>query len=364
MLDCTVNFFYTQYMFSLSDASKTTKEIIKWAGLILALIVVLFMLWKVLFFAKDLFFPKPPPKPTVAFDKLPLPSFPQNVTSLKLNYSLNTLTGQLPSLPNIARVYRIQPIQPDLLALSKFNGQVGSIGFSLGYTALSDKVFEWKNNNNLSNLDRRLRFNIVNYSFTIVSPYTSDEGILSAKNLPTQKDARRIAQNTLENIQKLPSDLDLSKTKVNLFSIKNGGLFPATSISNTQIIEVAFVQNDLDKLPIFYENPNSSNIRVLIAGGDFQGQVVGADYSYQKISNDFSTYPIKTSAEAYNDLKQGNGYISSYDGSSSNVLINNVFLAYYMGNQPQDFILPIYVFQGNDNFYAYVSAVKDEWINK
>ena len=363
MLDCTPNFFYTQYMFTLSAASKATKDILKWGGLIVALIVVISLIGRILLSAKNIFFPSPPPKPTVAFGKLTSQNFPANVTDQKFNYSLNTLTGQLPNLPSQAKVYKILPVQPDLLALSKFDSQVTKIGFISGHTALSNNVFEWKNDSNQSNLDKRLRFNLATYGFTILSSYTSNQAVLSAKNLPSEKDAKAMAQALLENMKTLPEDIDFTKTITNLYSINNGVLNKAASISNAQIIEVNFVQNDLDNIPIFYEKPLSSNIRVLVGGGDNGGQIVGANYAYQKISNDFSTYPLKTTEQAFNDLKQDKGYLASYTGHSSNVVITNVFLAYYVGNQPQDFVMPIFIFQGNDNFYGYVPATADEWIN-
>jgi hypothetical protein len=336
---------------------------LKWLGLLIAAGILSIMLIRLALFVKNIFIPAPPPKPTVSFGKLLPPNFPQSVISKQFNYSINTLTGQLPSTPTLAKVYRVQAIQPDLLALSKFDSQVTNIGFKPGYSAISDKVFEWKSNTNLSNLDRRLRFNIVNYSFTIVSNYTTDEAILTAKNLPSQQDAKNIAQTMLENMQVLSNDIDLTKTKTSLYSIQNGSLVPATSISNAQIIEVDFFQKGIDKLPVYYENPNSSNIKVLIGGEDSQPQIVAAQYIYQKISSNYSTYPIITSVKAFDNLKQGKAYIASYNGASSTVLINNVFLAYFIGSQPQDFIMPIYVFEGSDNFKAYVSAITDEWIN-
>ena len=47
-----------------------------------------------------------------------------------------------------------------------------------------------------------------------------------------------------------------------------------------------------------------------------------------------------------------------------NVEINNVFPAYYVSTKTQVYLMPIFVFQGSNNFYAYVPAVTDEWINK
>ena len=156
-----------------------------------------------------------------------------------------------------------------------------------------------------------------------------------------------------------PQDLDEKKIKTANYSILNNTLVPATSISNTNIVRVDFFRKDIDNLPIFYEN--DSNINLLVGKEQNQLRVVEAHYSYKTISEESSTYAIKTTSEAFFDLKQGKGFISQKP-ENNNIPIKNVFLGYYMKEKRSDFLLPVIVFQG-DNFIAYVSAVKDEWIN-
>lgn len=350
-------------MLTLSDASRDTKEILKWGGLLFLGLIVFLMFFRVILVVKELIFPTPPPKPNVLFGKLQPQSFLQNATDEKLTYSLNTLTGDLPNFPDQARVYRMREIKPDLLAVNKFEEKLKNVGFAAGSTAISDKIFEWQSNKYSFGIEKRIQVNIVNYNFSITSQYMSDKDILSAKNLPDQTSAIEIAKSFLANMQFLPEDVDLSKTKTNLFAIKNNSLSPSTSLSNSQIIEVNFVQKDINKLPIYYENPTSSNFSFLIGGGE-QPQIVGATYINQQVSDQYATYPIKSAKQAYDELQKGNAYIASYFGTTPNVSIDNIFLAYYIGSQSQDFLMPIIVFQGSNGFYAYVPAVTDEWINK
>lgn len=351
-------------MFTLSDASKDTKEVLKWGGLLIAGLVVVLMLIKVVFYIKDLFYPAALPKPTIAFGKLQPQTFPQNEIKQNLTYSINTLTGTLPNFSDQTKIYRMEAFQPDLLAINKFQEKITSAGFQTGYTAVSDKVFEWKSNPNLGDIEKKIRVNIVNSNFTITSLYTSDKNVLESLNLSNQTKAIELATNMLSNMTMMPDDVDLEKTKTNLFSIQNDSLVTSTSLSNSQIIEVNFFQNDIDKLPIFYEKPNTSNISILVGGGSYQGQIVGANFIHQAISDQYSTYPIKTVSKAYEELKQGKAYTASYFGTTTNVAINNVFLAYYISSQAQDFLMPIIVFEGSEGFFAYVPAITDEWINK
>lgn len=363
-LDCTPNFFYTQYMFTLSDASTDTKKVLEVLGIIVGVILTIFVIYKIVLFVKEIFYPTPPPKPTVAFGLLQPQVFPSSVSDKTFSYSINTLTGGLPQFPNQARVYTMQAIQPDLLAVKKFEEKVIAVNYDRGYTAISDKVFEWKSSKRYGEIEKRIRTNIVDGSFKITSDYMLDKDILSAKNLPTQEKAISIAQSMLGNMQMIPDDIDLSKNKTNLFSVNNSTLLTASSLSNSQVIEVNFFQKDVNKLPIYYEKPFSSNISILVAGGSSLPQIVGANYIHQSISNQSSTYPIKTANQAFDELNKGKAYIGSYFGSLSNINITDISLGYYIGSNLQDYMMPIFVFKGGDGFSAYVPAITDVWINK
>jgi hypothetical protein len=361
-LDCSLNFSYTQYMLTLSQASKDTKQFLKWGGIICFVIIFVYILLNIAIIVKQIITPPPPPKVTVAFGKLQPQNFPSNTVNQTLSYSINTLSGALPIATPTAKIYQIQYFPPDLLALNKFENRVVSSGYIKGYTQVSDKVFQWQSNN-YSGISKIITANINTNNFNITSGFMTDTATLKGKYLPDQSKAIEIAKNMLTNMNFLYDDLDLDKTTTNLYAIQNNTLVPSTSLSNSQIIQVNFFQKDINDLPIFYEKPNSSNINILIGGGNVS-DIVSASFVHQTISDIYSTYPIKTTAQAFEDLKQGKGYIAQYSGISSNIYINDMTLGYYMGSQLQDFLMPIFVFTGNDNFVAYVPAVTDEWINK
>lgn len=364
MLDCTPKFSYTQYMFTLSDASKDTKLILKWGALIIIALISLALLIRLILFVKELVFPTPPPKPTVAFGKLQPQVFPLSSTDKEFTYSINTLSGDLPTLPAQTKIYAMQKLQPDLLALNKATNMVKEVGFLENPSPITDRIFEWANNPNLLGIERRIRLNIVDYSFQITSGYLTNQTILTGINLPNKPKAIDISEDLLDKMTLLPEDIDLAKTKASLFAIKGNQLVSATSLSTSQIIEVNFYQKDVDKLSIYYEKPNSSNISILIGGGDAAAQIVGANYIHQSISNESSTYPLKTATVAFEELKEKKAYIASYFGSKDTISIRKVFLGYYISTQTQDFLMPIIIFQGDDGFFAYVPAVTDEWIDK
>lgn len=343
-------------MFTLTKASKETKIIIKIFGIIIAIVLIIALLARLWMY----FFPAPKPKPTVTFGKITSMNFPETEKSQDFTYTVNTLSGFLPTFTDQVNVYPIVKYKPELLALNNTRDLVNNNGFLSGPIKISDNLYNWSNNS--SNLKKTLQVNIINHNFTLTSNFYLDEKIKSVDSPPNQIDAQNLATEFLQNMEALPDDIDSSKTQETILSINNNLLVLASSISNTQLIRVNFLQSDVDNLPIYYEKPNESNINVLIGGSMDNLEVIEATYIHQEIENQSSTYPIKTANQAFDELKNGKAFIASYYGNNKTVKIRNVYLGYYIGRIEQDYLMPIFVFEGDDGFIAYVNAVTDEWI--
>ncbi|MCL5434925.1 MAG: hypothetical protein M1405_00885 [Patescibacteria group bacterium] len=345
-------------MLTLSQATAQSRVILKWGGIILAVLIVIVLIFRGGTALKRTFFPAPPAPPTVSFGKLPLIIFPNNVSDKNFNYSLDTVTGALPAFPDRIKVYKMSPIPPDLLALKKAKNKVSSVGFTNPELSVSPKVYQW---NSDDPLNRSITMDVFSADFALSSTFISDPVVISAKNLPNPQTAIGTAQDFLSSMSSFPGDIDTTKTKTLLFSINNNTLTSATSVSNSQVIEVDFFQKDINNLPIYYPKAVNSTMNVLVVGGKNQPQVAQVNFSHQSVSDKDATYPIKTAQEAYDLLKQGRGYIASYFGATTDISIKNVFLAYYIGDKKQQFLFPIAVFQGDNGFFAYVPVVTDEW---
>ena len=348
-------------MLTLSQATSESRSILKWGGVIFFILVVIFVMFKIGVALKQTFFPTPPPPPTVSFGKLPAIVFPNNVSDKSFNYSINTISGTLPSFPDRVKIYKMVSNPPDLLALSKAREKVGQVGFTNPEITVSNKTYQWNDN---GPLNRTLTMDVFSSNFGLSSAFISDPTVLSSINLPDQTTAINTAQTFLSAMSSFPNDIDTNKTKTLLFSINNDTLTSATSLSNSQVIEVDFFQKDVDKLPIFYPKAVNSTINVLVVGGKDQPQIAQVSYSHQDISDQSATYPIKTAEEAFDLLKQGQGYIASYFGTGTDISIKNVYVAYYIGDKKQDYLEPIAVFEGDNGFFAYVPITPDVWISK
>ncbi len=71
--------------------------------------------------------------------------------------------------------------------------------------------------------------------------------------------------------------------------------------------------------------------------------------------------PWPADEEAWNDLKMGN-YWPASDVETNKVTIRNMYLAYFEPISLTNYLQPIYVFEGDGKFAAYVPAVTDNFI--
>ena len=349
-------------MLNLHQAVSETRSTLKWGGITVVILLVIFFLYRGGQFIYSLL--APPPPPTVAFGKLPPIVFPESKVQKKLSFAIDTLTGSLPGFSDRATINSITQPQPNILALSRAQQRVENSGFLSSGNALSTSVYQWDETDSQTQLSRTLIANILTFNFTMTSSFLSNEEVIKAESLPQEQEAIDLAKQFFTDLSSYPQDIDESKTTTALFAIQDGTLVPADSFSDAQIVRVDFFQKDVNQSPLMYPNYPESTINAYVGSGGFNGQVVQAEFIHHPISDIIATYPIKTAQEAFDDLQKGQGYIVSYGGSGTKVGITKVYLGYYAGRLDQNYLMPIAVFEGKDNFLAYVSSVKNECVGK
>jgi hypothetical protein len=342
---------------TLNKAKKETLIFLQWAGIILFALIFLFIGAKFYSLVKTMFLP--PPAPEAKFGKLSRIPFPSQAKE-NITYSLDTLSGSLPNFPDRTKVYEITPDSPTLLGLDKTREKVAKIGFASLGTQISEDTYQWVDSNSLQ---KRLTINIFSSDFSLSSPYLVTQSMQTFLNSDEQNQTQNIAKTFISSLTTFPQDIDEEKTKTTFYSIEGSVLVPTSKIANAKIVRVDFFQKDLDKMPIYYNHGIFSNIDLLIGKESNQLQVVEAHFFHKNISETFSTYSIKTAQEAYSELQKGKAYIANKPVDSVEFTIKKVFLGYYLGEDNQKYLMPVVVFEGNNDFVAYVSAIKDEWIN-
>jgi hypothetical protein len=377
------------------------KKFLLGIGASIAVIAVIVLIFQLGIIIKNVLFPPPIQPPNHLYDVLPAMDFPQDITSDKLSYTLNTITGTFPEFPDRLSVFQIQQPQPNFLNLNKAKEKAAKLGFLnekgtvSQETNLGNATYQWTKEDSIT---KRLTINIITFDLALTSNYLNSETVIEAKNLGNQTGAVDNTKDFLSNIGLNFSDIAYEKTlnaesskpyitKPQLFSIENGLLIPTTSLSKTQVFRVDLYQKNMTyalntgvseltggikkldvDLPILYPRPPYSTMNLWVGSDGFSPKIYAASLIHKNIMFDEkteqATYPIKTSQEAFDELKNGKAYIASYFGFEKEVKIQNIFLAYYMGEDQQEYLMPIIVLEGNNGFFAYISAIKDEWIKK
>jgi len=197
----------------------------------------------------------------------------------------------------------------------------------------------------------------------LTSNYIAESSLQFFGGSDEQQNVIGSAKLFLSDISLFPQDIDEKKITTALYSIEKGTLVPITNLTQAKIIRVDFFQKNLDSFPIYYETGIGSTLRLLIGKEDKNLKVVEARNFHKNISETSSTYAIKSASQAFLELKQGKTFIASNPENNVEVTITKVMLGYYIGEDDQKFLMPVVVFEGDNNFVAYVSAVKDEWIS-
>ena len=100
----------------------------------------------------------------------------------------------------------------------------------------------------------------------------------------------------------------------------------------------------------------------MMTGSGGVKRIIAAEFHYYPTDeNKFSTYPLITSEEAWNQLRDGKGYIANYNSDISEVIIRKIYLAYYDAGQYVEFYQPVMVFEGDTIMYIRSNCRMKSW---
>lgn len=348
-------------MATLTEVAYYTRRTLKWGSFLILFLIVFRWVWSgfvAYWLAKH---PPPLPPPTVAFGKLPTLEFPaQNRPDLALK--LETVTGATPDLGDRAHVFFMPAKRANLLALERATNQAARLGFTLPPAKLTATSYRWTNSTPLpTNLD----MDIIYGHFTLTASWQQDPSLLDAAHLPSSTPAVIEAQDYLADAGLLPEDLKTGRTQVSFWRSSVGDFIPALSLSESEFVQVDLFRKDLDAGKVYTATPAAGLVRLIFSGNTNTGKrLIGLTYNYFPVNYDQSaTYPLKTASQAWQELQSGQGYIATLPATGTkSVAVRRVSLGFYDAPTPQTFLQPVYVFEGDSNFIAYVPAVDSKWI--
>ncbi len=345
-------------MSQLSQTAHYTRKFIKFSLIALAAIIVLVPATRAFRSYWEERHPQPPPPPNLALGKIPPLDFgSENYQKDHLSFSLQTIDGNLPNLGTQARVYFIPILGPKFFDEDKTRETAAALGFSRELGKISSTRFAFSN----TETGATLKIDTINNNFEINYPWENKPFFVNSQG-PGQAQALRVVQNLLGKAKMWPEDIDPQKTTYLFlkYDSKTQQLTQTVSLSESQLLKINLRRADLDDRPIMPPNPNEANISFIVTSSSGHQQFIFGKYLRYPINYDrFGTYPIKSSVTAWEELNSGQGFIARLGNNDQDksITIRNIYLAYFDPEVPQSFLQPIFVFEGLNDFLAYLPAL-------
>ena len=299
-------------------------------------------------------FPPPPPPPTCIFGSMPDLVLPSRPEYKNLIFTLETPTGDLPELPLQANVYFMPKLVPNIRSLTEGETKARQMGFVAPGTPLSDTLYRFTSKNPSSELE----MNIATFVYSINYDLTKDPD-LKLGTPPNPQGAINVAAGFMDRAGLKQTDISGGTPTTELLKVENGNFVSAISLSETDVVKVNFYRNPFNELPVLPPDPKQGNIWYIIGGS----RVLTGEYHYYPIDDkQLGSYPLITPAQAWDELKSGQGFIARLGENlpNSEIKIRRVYLAYYDTGVYAEFLQPVIVFEGDNDFYAYVHAILND----
>ena len=297
-----------------------------------------------------------------------------------------TKDGKLPTdLPNRATVYEYAtpPFSYEAGKRAAINAQ--TLGFSDDSlsTNLKGNEYRWVDATTGANL----YINISNQNLEMKIPAHSLLGSYKPGSI-NKITGPSTAKAILQSIQRFEDPLYTSGTQsAELGMVRSGGINYTAFQREAEVARIdffRFINKFLIVGPVYKEGL----IRMIVGISDKEQVVKRSPYIYYNVreinQNSDATYPLLPVSIAWEEVSKGNGIISFVRPNNQSVfdeykpvritevLITDIFLAYYDDTNVQPYLQPIYVFEGSytgpdntkGNIAIYYPAVSGEYVKK
>jgi hypothetical protein len=347
---------------TMTDVTYLGRQAVKFGGIALVVMIVgrtvlstSISIWKALN-------PEPPPPPTVGFGILPPLRFPeQTSTERPTSYRLETPTGTLPRFGDRAKVFFMAKSSLGLFADERARQIASQYDFVFEPEVLSSRIYRWKKS---QPLDTTLQVDIQTNQLQLTTNFLSRPDLIGVGTLPDEFSAVDDVKNFLRKASLLQPDIATISGEVTYLRTSGAELIEAASYSDADFVQVDMQRSPIDGFYEFY-TPNGTEgiINAILRGGNqSEDTIVQLYYNYQPIEYDqVHTYPLRSTQEAWQLLQSGGGYVVD-KGTADVAIIRRIFMGYYDDFEEQDYMQPIYVFQGDNGFLGYVSALDQRFV--
>lgn len=341
---------------TLTEASALTKKGMVVSAITLFVIFATWGIWHYYYY--HIYLPSLPPvieQPTLIFGPLPKIAFPQsNVASSNFSYTLDTETGALPEkTPRLIKVYSVAQLATDLLALDRAKSLAGSLDFNKTPQAITATQYKFIDDKNGGELIVDL--DTGNFKFKRNVATDSGESMENIEEFIDEAGQGKALKSFLSAKGLLKDQLDQGRTTAR---------YNNPVKKDSSLVTVNLWQEDIEDYPIVTPKFREGLIKAVGSRSiNSDKKYISMDYIFWPIDlQNFGTYPIKTAQEAFEELKNGDGFVA-LEPRTSNVSLTKVYLAYYLAEEFSNYLQPVYIFEGPE-FAGFVQAVKSEFVEK
>lgn len=319
-------------------------------------------------------------KAEVSFGKLPFlhlggkQATPKSETT---EYVLETVTGDFPQTPSMLPVFPLQEQPVDILASDEAINLALNLGFPNEPKVLSPTEYLWEMS------EQTLRMNILTKNYAVNPKYE----VIFPKGKLTDSIAimnnAKVAIGTGRSL-----DASFTDNLISIYLLRREGseLKPAPSPLEAEVARVDFfrsVEVEKQEYRLLTGHPQEALVYLLLGGGKgqpFLKNFITWNYDFKQ----GATYPLRTLATAWEEIKSGLGTITALSGKNGGYLkkgnlpeiktitIRQIEIAYFDEEIMQNFLQPIFVFSGQADLIGnerveitiYTPAVDPEWVVK
>jgi hypothetical protein len=355
-------------MATLTEAAFFSRRAIRYGAIAIVAYIILRIVFAVLSSWWRAAHPPPPPPATVAFGNLPPLVFPQQEKP-EFTFSLETVDGTTGNFGPTANVYVVPEERGSLLALERTSELARRLDFTSEPERVSDTVYRWSITQPLPAslvvdlLTEHLTYDV---NWRVQPQLTSDTQALA------ETDAIAEARNWLAHLQLLTEDLGVGEAKLTYLKVSGTEIVPALSQSEAQFVQVDLFRSNVvvggeeeegrEEFSVMPLNPDQGLASViLLKPSRTRTIIVHGVYRYIPIAYDQSaTYPLISSQDAWERLQSGAAYYASVPQGLKSIAIRRISLAYLDPIEAGNYLQPIFVFEGDQGFRAYLPAVADK----
>lgn len=297
------------------------------------------------------------------FDKIKPPLIKNSEKSNNFILTLDTFDGtpNIQEATSAAEVYFIPQKIASFGFFSKIYLMARSSGFDTDITQhrLDDKTAIFDDGK------KKLQIDIRTFNYTYSYIITRDDNVTSPKTPIAETTLFNEASTFLSAMDRYPKELAQGERNLVYMRLNSetSEIIPLRSPESANIVEVDFFLPNRNGLPVVSSTYYNSQNYVMYLIGETEHKVIKAQiHHFDRSEDQVGLYPLRTSQQAWENMKTGHGFVVSSHSKDGAIKIQKVFLAYFDPDEYQEYVQPVYVFLGNNEFVAYVPAISDEYL--